>query len=179
MTVTSRRTCVRRDSVGASASSGSSPSSLTSPRRWAAKAEELQDLEAEPVIFPALDRAGSCPRSCSADHLGNIVDILGVPSGAPQFWDNPRRLILSAEKKKVEMRRLVISRCFTVIYLELVFRSVRKVNLGFVVFWLITCFYWSLLLCAPTTIVVSSSLGTWPIWVRARVWILRILRRRP
>ena len=89
--------------MGASASSGSSPSSLTSPRRWAAKAEELQEVEGEPCIFPAVE--GACPRSCSADHLGALVDILGVPNGAPQFWENPRRLILSAEKKKVEMKR--------------------------------------------------------------------------
>ena len=101
MSMLCRRSCVRRDSVGASASSGSSNS--PSPQRWAAKAEELQDLTAEPVISPA---AGP-PRSCSADHLGAIVDILGVPSGAPQFWENPRRLILSAEKRKVEMKRSV------------------------------------------------------------------------
>ena len=97
-----RRSCVRRDSVGHSPSSGSSTS--PSPQRWAAKAEELQDLTTEPVIFPAAP-----PRSCSADHLGAIVDILGVPSGAPQFWENPRRLILSAEKRKVEMKRSVLS----------------------------------------------------------------------
>ena len=101
MTMLSRRSCVRRDSVGASPTSGSSTS--PSPQRWAAKAEELQDLTTEPVIFPA-----GPPRSCSADHLGAIVDILGVPSGAPQFWDNPRRLILSAEKRKVEMKRSVL-----------------------------------------------------------------------
>lgn len=86
--------------MGASASSSSTS---PSPQRWAAKAEELQDLSSEPVIFPA----AAPPRSCSADHLGAIVDILGVPSGAPQFWENPRRLILSAEKRKVEMKRSV------------------------------------------------------------------------
>ena len=107
---------VKRDSVGTSASSSPS-SSLTSPRRWAAKAEELrQTEEPEPTIFPAAAPASghgnripaSCPRSCSADHLGAIVDILGVPSGAPQFWENPKRLILSAEKRKIEMKRYVI-----------------------------------------------------------------------
>ena len=85
--------------MGASASSSSTS---PSPQRWAAKAEELQDLSSEPAIFPAAPT-----RSCSADHLGPIVDILGVPSGAPQFWENPRRLILSAEKRKVEMKRSV------------------------------------------------------------------------
>ena len=96
--------------MGASASSGSSPSSLTtSPKRWAAKPDQLQDLQdSEPCIFPAVGGAASCPRSCSADHLGAIVDILGVPNGAPQFWENPRRLILSAEKRKVEMKRSVL-----------------------------------------------------------------------
>ena len=29
--------------------------------------------------------------SCSADHLGAIVDILGVPNSAPVLWDSPRR----------------------------------------------------------------------------------------
>ena len=104
----------RRDSVGASTSSAaSSPSSsLTSPRRWAAKAEELAE-PSEPSIHPAAAPASGtgnrtpCPRSCSADHLGAIVDILGVPAGAPQFWENPRRLILSAEKKKIEMKRSI------------------------------------------------------------------------
>lgn len=104
----------RRDSVGASTSSAaSSPSSsLTSPRRWAAKAEELAE-PSEPSIHPAAAPATGtgnrtpCPRSCSADHLGAIVDILGVPAGAPQFWENPRRLILSAEKKKIEMKRSI------------------------------------------------------------------------
>ena len=104
-----RRSKVRRDSVGASNSSGSSPnSSLTSPRRWAAKAEELHDIDTEPTIFPANkqgETVNHCLRSCSADHLGAIVDILGVPNGAPQFWENPRRLILSAEKKKLEIKR--------------------------------------------------------------------------
>ena len=105
-----RRNRVRRDSVGASNSSNSSPnSSLTSPRRWAAKAEELHENEAEPSIFPVISQntgnRNICPRSCSADHLGAIVDILGVPTGAPQFWENPRRLILSAEKRKIEMKR--------------------------------------------------------------------------
>ena len=104
-----RRSKVRRDSVGASNSSGSSPnSSLTSPRRWAAKAEEIHELDNEASIFPANNQSGTvnrCLRSCSADHLGAIVDILGVPSSAPQFWENPRRLILSAEKKKLEIKR--------------------------------------------------------------------------
>jgi len=104
-----RRGRVRRDSVGASNSTSSSRSSLASPRRWAAKAEELHENEAEPSIFPARAPAtgsrNTCPRSCSADHLGAIVDILGVPTGAPQIWENPRRLILSAEKKKIEMKR--------------------------------------------------------------------------
>ena len=103
-------TRVRRDSVGASSGSGSSPgSAVTSPRRWAAKPEQIS--EAEPSIHPVTstchtgNRSVTCPRSCSADHLGAIVDILGVPTGAPQLWDNPRRLILSAEKKKIEMKR--------------------------------------------------------------------------
>ena len=104
-----RRSKVRRDSVGASNSSGSSPnSSLTSPRRWAAKAEEIHEIDTEASIFPANNQNSTvnrCLRSCSADHLGAIVDILGVPSGAPQFWENPRRLILSAEKKKLEIKR--------------------------------------------------------------------------
>jgi len=104
-----RRSKVRRDSVGASNSSGSSPnSSLTSPRRWAAKAEEIHEIDTEASIFPANNQSGTvnrCLRSCSADHLGAIVDILGVPNGAPQFWENPRRLILSAEKKKLEIKR--------------------------------------------------------------------------
>ena len=104
-----RRSKVRRDSVGASNSSGSSPnSSLTSPRRWAAKAEEINEIDTEATIFPANNQGETvnhCLRSCSADHLGAIVDILGVPNGAPQFWENPRRLILSAEKKKLEIRR--------------------------------------------------------------------------
>ena len=111
-----RRGRMRRDSVGASNSSNSSSpnSNLTSPRRWAAKAEELHENEAEPSIFPAVtpttgNRTICCPRSCSADHLGAIVDILGVPTGAPQFWENPRRLILSAEKKKIEMKRFVFN----------------------------------------------------------------------
>ena len=125
--------------MGASASSGSSPSSLTtSPKRWAAKPDQLQDLQdSEPCIFPAVGGAASCPRSCSADHLGAIVDILGVPNGAPQFWENPRRLILSAEKKKVEMRRFVI---WTISYI----RNVITVCTAVV----ITCFtgLWSLLL---------------------------------
>ena len=81
--------------------SGSSPS-LTSPRRWAAKAEELS-TEGEAVIFPAA--SAGCPRSCTADNLGAIVDILGVPSAAPQFWENPRRLILQAERARAAARR--------------------------------------------------------------------------
>ena len=106
---------MRRDSVGASNSTSRSRSSLVSPRRWAAKAEELHENEAEPSIFPARAPAtgsrNTCPRSCSADHLGAIVDILGVPTGAPQIWENPRRLILSAEKKKIEMKRFQILLC--------------------------------------------------------------------
>ena len=108
-----RRSKVRRDSVGASNSSGSSPnSSLTSPRRWAAKAEELHEIDTEATVFPTGSQnstANRCLRSCSADHLGAIVDILGVPSGVPQFWENPRRLILSAEKKKMELKRNLAS----------------------------------------------------------------------
>ena len=63
------------------------------------------------------------------------MDILGVPSGAPQFWDNPRRLILSAEKKKIEMKRYevlavlhiqlcpILFHCFGISCVELVTKT--------------------------------------------------------
>jgi len=106
-----RRGGMRRDSVGLSTSSttSSSPASATSPGRWAAKADELSsELEqVEASVYPssATQSSRAIRTSCSADHLGAIVDILGVPSSAPQLWDSPRRLILSAEKKKAETKR--------------------------------------------------------------------------
>ena len=93
-----RRGGMRRDSVGLSTSSttSSSPASATSPGRWAAKAEELSsELEQEATVYPssATQTSRAIRTSCSADHLGAIVDILGVPSSAPQLWDSPRRLV--------------------------------------------------------------------------------------
>lgn len=103
---------LRRDSVGVNnggvneTSSGSSPTN-PSPRRWAAKAEELRDPDSDwNGPKDQVERSQSpYVRSCSADHLGAIVDILGVPSDAPLLWENARRLILSAEKKRAEQRR--------------------------------------------------------------------------
>ena len=91
-----RRGGMRRDSVGLSTSSttSSSPASASSPGRWAAKAEELSsELEQEATVYPssATQTSRAIRTSCSADHLGAIVDILGVPSSAPQLWDSPRR----------------------------------------------------------------------------------------
>ena len=93
-----RRGGMRRDSVGLSTSSttSSSPASATSPGRWAAKAEELSsELEQEATVYPssATQTSRAIRTSCSADHLGAIVDILGVPSSAPQLWDSPRRWV--------------------------------------------------------------------------------------
>lgn len=107
-----RKRGVRRDSVGLSTSSttSSSPGSgVSTPLRWAAKAEELStELEMEASVYPSSasqNARRSIRTSCSADHLGAIVDILGVPNSAPILWDSPRRLILSAEKKKAETKR--------------------------------------------------------------------------
>ena len=95
-----RRGGMRRDSVGLSTSSttSSSPASASSPGRWAAKAEELSsELEQEATVYPssATQTSRAIRTSCSADHLGAIVDILGVPSSAPQLWDSPRRRVIA------------------------------------------------------------------------------------
>ena len=95
-----RRGGMRRDSVGLSTSSttSSSPASGSSPGRWAAKAEELSsELEQEATVYPSsigTQTSRAIRTSCSADHLGAIVDILGVPSSAPQLWDSPRRSVI-------------------------------------------------------------------------------------
>ncbi|XP_023327831.1 tubby-related protein 4 [Eurytemora carolleeae] len=100
----------RRDSVGASNSQTSSPnSSIASPRRWAAKAEELREPEGgwnllKPEQMEKI--TNSCVRSCSVDHLGALVDILGVPSDAVSVGENTRRLVLSVEKKIEQRRKL-------------------------------------------------------------------------
>ena len=44
-----------------------------------------------PISIPYPQHTRHLRTSCSADHLGAIVDILGVPNSAPQLWDSPRR----------------------------------------------------------------------------------------
>jgi hypothetical protein len=114
----------RRDSVG----SGSPHSSKGSPRRWAAKVDEIAAMaamtEVEMIVVGEKERmTGDEPeaavaeaavvspattnpaRSSSANELDIIVDLLGVPSDLLTQRDLNRRLFLLNEKKKEEERR--------------------------------------------------------------------------
>ncbi len=105
----------RRDSVGSS----SPHSSKGSPRRWAAKVDELGPstaaaevgeaivVEKEAVVGACALSASTMPglspsRSCSANELDVIVDLLGVPSDLLTQKDLNRRLFLLNERKREE-----------------------------------------------------------------------------
>ena len=105
----------RRDSVG----SGSPHSSRGSPRRWAAKVDEIEAAasgtadttlatieqpgggacQAVQVENPSiLQQPHQPPRSCSVNELDVIVDLLGVPSELLTQRDLNKRLVLLKEK---------------------------------------------------------------------------------
>lgn len=93
----------RRDSVG----SGSPHSSKGSPRRWAAKADEItretEMSNSDQVMAKSLNLADLTTtnpwQSNSANELDMIVDLLGVPSDLLGQQDLSKRLILLGDKK--------------------------------------------------------------------------------
>ncbi len=110
----------RRDSVG----SGSPHSSRGSPRRWAAKVEEIATPTVEKPLVPpqedvmvtsAMAQLGGPPaatvmvtstRECRSSSLGGgldeIVDVLGVPSDLVPPSDLNKRLVLLKEEEEEE-----------------------------------------------------------------------------
>ena len=92
-----------------------------SPMRWAAKAEELAvggamtssliSANFSPTKDPVMTgsyshqsplRTRACPRSCSANQLDVIVDILGVPSDLISQRDLNKRLFLLNGRKRMK-----------------------------------------------------------------------------